>query len=177
MNWESLGYRMIYLCSNIFKLTLLKFIDVRARSPNRCRHKKSVFNPDILSSSLLELRTHGHKQLREVVIIKPRSRRLGGFLLCLRFIFFFNRAAVGWAVSCSAFGLFYFLNRAAVGWAVSCSAFGIFSFVGEQTQTPTRPLLSPDDVIIRQLQAISQLFSSFPPPPPPPQEHFVKFAN
>ena len=71
-----------------------------------------------------------------------------------------NRAAVGWAVSCSAFGLFLtaqpqayaglvlhggfffnraaagvrgssftrslFLNRAAVGWAVSCSAFGIF---------------------------------------------------
>ena len=38
-----------------------------------------------------------------------------------------NRAAVGWAVSCSAFGLFYFfLNRAAVGWAVSCSAFGLF---------------------------------------------------
>ena len=62
------------------------------------------------------------------------------------------------------------LNRAAVGWAVSCSAFGIFgiffSFVGEQTQTPTRPLLSPDDVIISQLQAISQLFSSYPPPPP-----------
>ena len=28
------------------------------------------------------------------------------------------------------------LNRAAVGWAVSCSAFGFF-FVGEQTQTPT----------------------------------------
>ena len=53
------------------------------------------------------------------------------------------------------------LNRAAVGWAVSCSAFGIFSFVGEQTQTPTRPLLSPDDVIISQLQAISQLFSSY----------------
>ena len=56
------------------------------------------------------------------------------------------------------------LNRAAVGWAVSCSAFGIFfSFVGEQTQTPTRPLLSPDNVIISQLQAISQLFSSYPP--------------
>ena len=30
---------------------------------------------------------------------------------------FLNRAAVGWAFSCSAFGLF--LNRAAVGWAVS----------------------------------------------------------
>ena len=32
--------------------------------------------------------------------------------------FFLNRAAVGWAVSRSAFGLF-FLNRAAVGRAVS----------------------------------------------------------
>ena len=42
------------------------------------------------------------------VVIKPRSRRLGGFLLCLRFIFFLNHAAVGWAVSCSAFGLFLF---------------------------------------------------------------------
>ena len=50
------------------------------------------------------------------------------------------------ARSCFAFGLF-FLNRAAVGWAVSCSAFGLFffifffSFVGEQTQTPTRPIV------------------------------------
>ena len=83
-------------------------------------------------------------------IIKPRSRRLGGFLLCLLFIYFFlNHAAVGWAVSCSAFGLFYFF----------------FSFVGEQTQTPgpLSQLLSPDDVTISQLQAISQLFSSYPP--------------
>ena len=70
--------------------------------------------------------------------IKP-SRRLGGFLLCTRFI------------------LFYF-----------------FSFVGGQTQTPTHgQLSSPDDVIISQLQAISQLFSSYPPP----QEGFVKLAN
>ena len=56
-----------------------------------------------------------------------------------------NRAAVGWAVSCSAFGL---LNRAAVGWAVSCSAFGLFYFiffVGNYIQT------SADDVIISQL--------------------------
>ena len=37
-----------------------------------------------------------------------------------------------------------------------------FSFVGEQTQTPTHgQLSSPDDY----LQAISQLFSSYPPPP------------
>ena len=29
-------------------------------------------------------------------LVKPRSRRLGGFLLCLRFIYlFFNRAAAG----------------------------------------------------------------------------------
>ena len=39
------------------------------------------------------------------------------------------------------------LNRAAVGWVVSCSAFGLFlfiyffSFVGEQTQTPSRPIV------------------------------------
>ena len=36
------------------------------------------------------------------------------------------------------------LNRAAVGWAVSRSAFGLFiffSFVGEQTQTSTRPIV------------------------------------
>ena len=74
-------------------------------------------------------------------------------------------------------GFVYSLNRAAVGWAVSCSAFGIFgiffSFVDEQIQTPTRPLLSPDDVIISQLQAI--FLSSFRHIPP--QEHFVKLAN
>ena len=63
---------------------------------------------------------------------------------------------------------FALLNRAAVGWAVSCFALGLFffffSFVGEQTQTPTHgQLSSPDDVIISQLQAISQLFSSYPP--------------
>ena len=40
-----------------------------------------------------------------------------------------NRAAVGWAVSCSAFGLLlFFLKRAAVGWAVFCSAFDFFLF-------------------------------------------------
>ena len=51
------------------------------------------------------------------------------------------------------------LNRAAVGWAVSCSAFGLFYFffVGNYIQT------SADDVIISQLHAISQLFSSYPP--------------
>ena len=52
------------------------------------------------------------------------------------------------------------LNRAAVGWAVSCFAFGLFiffSFVGDYIQT------SADDVTISQLQAISQLFSSYPP--------------
>ena len=51
-------------------------------------------------------------------IIKPRSRRLGGFLICLRFFF--------------------------------------FCFVCNYIQT------SADDVIISQLQAISQLFSSYP---------------
>ena len=62
-----------------------------------------------------------------VQVIKPRSRRLGGFLLCLRFI---------------------------------------FRFANNYIQT------SADDVIISQLQAISQLFSSYPP-----LEHFVKLAN
>ena len=62
------------------------------------------------------------------------------------------------------------LNRAAVGWAVSCSAFGLFffRFVGNYIQTsaddvPLGQLSSPDDVIISQLWAISQLFSSYPP--------------
>ena len=33
-------------------------------------------------------------------------------------------------------------------------------FVGEQTRTPTRPNVVPDDAILSQVQAISQLFSS-----------------
>ena len=56
---------------------------------------------------------------------------------------FINRAAEGGRGSRIAFG---FLNRAAVGWAVSCSAFSLlFSFVGNYIQTST------DDVIISQL--------------------------
>ena len=60
-----------------------------------------------------------------------------------------------------------FLNRAAVGWAVSCSAFGLFLFFFFVVLWVSRPKLplgllsSPDDVIISQLQAISQLFSSY----------------
>ena len=54
-----------------------------------------------------------------MAFVKPRSRRLGGFLICLRFIIIF--------------------------------------FVGNYIQT------SADDVIISQLQAISQLFSSYLP--------------
>ena len=46
---------------------------------------------------------------------------------CACFEILLNRAAVGWAVSCSAFGLFLF--------------FIFFSFVGEQTQTPTPPIV------------------------------------
>ena len=39
----------------------------------------------------------------------------------------------------------------------------IFAHVWEQTQTPTRgQLSSPDDVFMSQLQAISQLFLSYP---------------
>ena len=56
--------------------------------------------------------------LSSTALFKSRSRRLGGFLLCLRFILF---------------------------------------FVGNYIQT------SADDVIISQLQAISQLFSSYLP--------------
>ena len=91
-------------------------------------------------------------------LIKPRSRRLDGFLLCLRFIFKPRSRRLGGFLLC----LRNFRN--------------FFCFVGEQTQTSTRPLLSPDDVIISQLQVISQLFSLYPPPPPT-QEHFVKLAN
>ena len=57
----------------------------------------------------------------------------------------------------------HFLNRAAVGWAVSCSAFGIFSLSVSRPKLPLGLLSSPDDVIISQLQTISQLFSSYPP--------------
>ena len=62
-------------------------------------------------------------------VIKPRSHRLGGFLLCLRFIFF--------------------------------SVFLVLSVT--RPKLSLGQLLSPDDVIISQLQAISQLFSSYPP--------------
>ena len=71
-----------------------------------------------------------------------------------------------------------FLNRAAVGWAVSCSAFGLFYYFIFLVLSVSRPKLplgllsSPDDVIISQLQAISQLFSSYPP-----SGAFVKLAN
>ena len=77
---------------------------------------------------------------------------------------------------CACFELL--LNRAAVGWAVSCSAFGLFIYLFFLVLSVSRPKLplgllsSPDDVIISQLQAISQLFSSNPP-----QEPFVKLAN
>ena len=83
------------------------------------------------------------------LFIKARSRRLGGFLLCTRFIFFFKPLSrrLGGFLLCTRFIHLFF-----------------FSHVGEQTQTPTHgQLSSPDDVIISQLQAISQLFSSYPP--------------
>ena len=60
--------------------------------------------------------------------IKPRSRRLGGFLLCLRFIF-----------------IFIFFNRAAEGGRGSRSTRGFFfRFVGELNQTSARPKKVPD---------------------------------
>ena len=65
------------------------------------------------------------------LLVKPRSRRLGGFLLCLRFIFFFR----------------------VVGNYIQTSA----------DEVPLGQLSSPDDVIISQLWAISQLFSSYLP--------------
>ena len=68
-------------------------------------------------------------------IIKPRSRRLGGFLLCTRFMFLFfvlNRAAVGWAVSCFALRLCFFLfvlNRSRrLGGFLLCTPFMFFFF-------------------------------------------------
>ena len=76
-----------------------------------------------------------------IFFFKPRSRRLGGFLLCLRFIYlFFYRAAVG-----------------VRGHVLPSVYYFFFSFVGDYIQT------SADDDIIRQLQAISQLFSSHAP--------------
>ena len=100
--------------------------------------------------------------------IKPRSHRLGGFLLCTRFIFLFKPRSrrLGGFFLCARF--IFFLkprSRRLVGFLL-CTRFIIFffSFVGEQTQTPTHgQLSSPDDVIISQLQAISQHFSSYPP--------------
>ena len=53
----------------------------------------------------------------------------------------FNGTAIGVRGSCSAFGLFF-----------------IFSFVGDYMYIQT----SADDVIITQLQVISQVFSSYP---------------
>ena len=108
------------------------------------------------------------------IFFKPSSRRLGGFLLCLRFI---NRAAVGGRGSRTAFGFFKPRSRRLGGFSL-CLRFILFLFVGNYTQTPRtmspsancRPflssfgeLLSPDDVTISQLQAISHLFSSYPP--------------
>ena len=61
------------------------------------------------------------------------------------------------------------LNRAAVGWAVSWSAFSLFIFIFFLVLSVSRPelplsqLSSPDDVIISQLEATSQLFLSYPP--------------
>ena len=69
----------------------------------------------------------------------------------------------------------FFLNRRAVGWAVSCSAFGLFlffcSFVGDYIQT------SADDVprMMSSSANYRPFLSSFRHIPP--QESFVKLAN
>ena len=60
------------------------------------------------------------------------------------------------ARSCFAFGLFFFKPRSRrVGGFLICLRFFFFRFVCNYIQT------SADDVIISQLQAISQLFSSY----------------
>ena len=74
---------------------------------------------------------------------------------------------------------YLFINRAAMGRArfLLCTGFLFFSFLCHQTQTsaddvfinqsqaklPLGQMSSPNDVIISQLQAISQLFSSYLP--------------
>ena len=98
--------------------------------------------------------------------IKPRSRRLGGFLLCLRFIFL-NRAAVGWAVSCSAFGLFFFKPRSRrLGGFLLCLRF--FFFVLSVTISKPPRMMSSSANCRPFLSSFGHI---------PPQEHFVKLPN
>ena len=81
--------------------------------------------------------------------VPPESKLPLNILLCNNFIKPHSRRRGGFLL-CLWFIIFF------------------FSFVGEQTQTPG-PLgqsLSPNDVTISQLQAISQLFSSYPPSGP-----------
>ena len=111
-------------------------------------------------------------------VIKPRSRRLGGFLLCLRFIyFFFLPRSRRRARSCFAFGL---LNRAAVGWAVSCSAFGLFFFfVLSVTISKPLQMMSHSANCHHRMMSSSANYGPFLSSfrHTPPQEHFVKLAN
>ena len=60
------------------------------------------------------------------------------------------------------------LNRAAVGWAVSCSAFGLFIFFLSVTISKPPRMMSSS-------ASYRPFFSSFRHIPP--QEHFVKLAN
>ena len=58
------------------------------------------------------------------------------------------------------------INRAAVAWAVlALQAVYLFIFLVllVTISKPPRMMFSANDVIISQLQAISQLFSSYPP--------------
>ena len=89
-----------------------------------------------------------------------------------------NRAAMGRA-RFIIYPWFIFFNRAAMGRArfLLCTGFFFFSFLCHQTQTsadvvfinqsqaklPLGQMSSPNDVIISQLQAISQLFTSYLP--------------
>ena len=99
--------------------------------------------------------------------------RMGGFLLCLRFFLPRSRRR---ARSCFAFGL---LNRAAVGWAVSCSAFGLFIYLFFVLSVSKPKLPAHSANCCHRMMSPSANYrpflSSFRHVPP--QKHFVKLAN
>ena len=77
-------------------------------------------NVDYMSNWLISKYTQGNVQVRPNLGNYQddiSARKLNNLI--------FNRAAEGGRGSRIAFG---FLNRAAVGWAVSCSAFGLFIY-------------------------------------------------
>ena len=138
-----------------------------------CLTRMDKWNLFLTSRLILFLNSNGNwtelSTIQGVIarVIKPRSRRLGGFLLCLRFIYLFFLTAqpqAGRFLALPSFYLFIFKPRSCrLGGFLLCLRFIIF-FVSNYIQT------SADDVIISQLQAIS--FRHIPP-----QESFVKLAN